>query len=178
MQFNFNISQTVFAIACAIMLIDTANAYQIKVINKCTAVMTFVALKQLPPPSYVISPLSESYVLQPGSETSFTIPFNTLGVKISGHADDLDHYASQTLAEFGFADTWEGGPAAGTAYNLSLMPGSPEGLQIVPARTSCLPKTCLSPTNCPLDQGWIKLPMFTGRGGINDVILDTRSNFC
>lgn len=129
-----------------------AATFNIHVTNKCSSSRQFVGetISSTFQATKVTSPLS----LNSGESGTFVMNYKEIGLRISAHAE-LDAFTAQTLAEFGYSAN---GNMQGTFYNLSLMAGSVEGLQITPinqaAGTSCGAKTCSSPTNCPADQGW------------------------
>jgi len=138
-------------LAASVLFITGLHAYNVQVINKCAAVKNMMALQQM---SGAIIPLSKSVSVASGRQTSFSIPFKAKGVKITAHGEYSNHWQVQSLAEFGYAAGWAGGPSAGIAYDVSVMTGSSEGVTIRPWKAGCQTKSCPNVRSCPADQGW------------------------
>ncbi|KYG41976.1 hypothetical protein M433DRAFT_147199 [Acidomyces richmondensis BFW] len=124
---------------------DLYDSFNLTIINGCAQTQT-VGIYQVTS-DFTINMISHPIVLSPGAVGLIQAPFYQTGLRLSAKRNQ---WVAQTLFEFGYS-TWSN--LSGTAYDLSVMPGSELGISVKPSNPNCPSKTCLL-DNCPLDQGW------------------------
>ncbi|KAF2478698.1 hypothetical protein BDY17DRAFT_57274 [Neohortaea acidophila] len=130
---------------------SNGNTFNINVVNSCSSSRS-VGLFQITSAFQMLS-MSTPVTLQPGENTTVAAPYQLAGMRLSGTADQgtAAQWLPQALFEFGYS-AW--GSVEGTAYDLSLMTGTTDGMSVVPANSNCESKSCSSPLDCPVSQAW------------------------
>jgi len=128
------------------------QTFNIHVLNNCPDTKQF-ALYQITP-SFDSVQMSTPVNIASGMAHTIPAPYTATGMRLSGMAQwgTAGQWDPQPLFEFGYSN-YEG--QDGTAYDLSVMEGSPPdvGIAVYPANAACPSKVC-NPDDCPLDQGW------------------------
>jgi len=129
-----------------------SDSIQITVTNNCGFSQS-AGLFQISPGFQMVS-MSSATTLNPGDSTTISAPYNAIGMRLSGTADQgtAAQWNAQAFFEFGYSE-YDG--QSGVAYDLSVMNGSPSdvGIAVQPDNSNCESKSC-SPGSCSSDQGW------------------------
>ena len=128
------------------------DTFKIHVLNNCADDKSF-ALYQIDA-SFNMAEMSTPKTIAAGMASAIDAPYTALGMRLSATADQgADaQWDPQALFEFGYSE-YAGQP--GTAYDLSVMEGSPPGIGVAvyPHQSECPTKVC-SPEDCAPGQGW------------------------
>ncbi|KAK4555209.1 hypothetical protein LTR86_007505 [Recurvomyces mirabilis] len=126
------------------------STFELMVHNNCAEDKTF-GLYQINS-AFQMSQMSETETVPAGTNSTISAPFSALGMRLSATADKgtAAQWEAQTLFEFGYS-AYNG--MTGTAYDLSVMQGSTEGIAAYPENTQCESKVCSS-LGCALAEAW------------------------
>ncbi|KXL42516.1 hypothetical protein M433DRAFT_8812 [Acidomyces richmondensis BFW] len=124
---------------------QSADTFTIDVHNQCNETHTF-AIYQITS-EFTVNKVSPSATIRPGHSRTIQAPFQETGLRLSMNENQ---WAAQTLFEFGYS-AWS--DLTGTAYDLSVMSGSQEGISVEPSNSACPSKICF-PDNCSASEGW------------------------
>jgi len=128
------------------------DTFELIVENNCSASREF-ALYQINA-AFDMTQMSEPVTIASGKSATIAAPYTAIGMRLSGRAEmgTAWQWSAQALFEFGYS-AW--GEVQGTAYDISLMETTDDvGIKVVPGNSGCDTKCCLSPSDCPADQGW------------------------
>lgn len=127
------------------------DTFQISISNQCDSDLSFGIFSVSS--SFAMNSVGGAVNIPAGGSGSIAAPFTGVGMRLSASASaGADaQWAAQTLFEFGYS---EYAGQTGTAYDVSVMAGSTQGLSVYPSNPQCPSKSCPDPNNCAPDQGW------------------------
>jgi hypothetical protein len=148
------------------------DTFDITINNNCGSDMSF-GIYQVSA-SFSMNTISEPVAIPAGSNGTLEAPYQGIGMRVSGSADEsaASQWTAQALFEFGYS-AFNG--IEGTAYDLSVM-GGDNGLAVYPENTQCPSKVC-TPTDCALDQGWTNQDQVEDGSPADTVCYHGKTNF-
>ncbi|KAK5111873.1 hypothetical protein LTR62_004605 [Meristemomyces frigidus] len=150
-----------------------ASTFELTVHNNCANDRTF-GLFQITPAFEMIQ-MSEAEAIPAGHNATISAPFSALGMRLSATADKgiAAQWEAQTLFEFGYSAY---NALTGTAYDLSVMAGSTDGIAAYPATSACESKVCSS-VGCALAEAWTDAAQVLGGSPADTVCYEGAQDF-